>query len=53
MFAEIDTIAEMIGSPQATPTVRMVITALFATSGRVQYRAVAIPHSARKREGSE
>jgi hypothetical protein len=34
MFAEIDTIAELIGSTQATPTARAVITARFATSGR-------------------
>ncbi len=53
MFAEIDTIAELIGSTASdTDSPRGHYSAV-RDFGPVQYRAVAIPHSARKNEGSE
>ena len=52
MFAEIDTIAEMIGSTAATRSPRGHYSAV-RDFGPVQYRAVAIPHSARDNEGGE
>jgi hypothetical protein len=52
MFAEIDTIAELIGSTASdTDSPRGHYSAV-RDFGPVQYRAVAIPHSARKK-GSE
>ena len=52
MFAEIDTIVELIGSTASdTDSPRGHYSAV-RDFGPVQYRAVAIPHSARKK-GSE
>ena len=52
MFAEIDTIAELIGSTASdTDSPRGHYSAV-RDFGPMQYRAVAIPHSARKK-GSE
>lgn len=53
MFAEIDTIAEMIGSTASDTDSPHGHYSAVRNFGPVQYRAVAIPHSARKSEGSE
>jgi hypothetical protein len=53
MFAEIDTIAEMIGSPASDADIPHGHYSAVRDFGPVQYRAVAIPHSARKSEGGE
>ena len=53
MFAEIDAIAEMIGSTASDVDSPHGHYSAVRNFGSVQYRAVAIPHSARKREGSE
>ena len=53
MFAEIDTIAEMIGSAASDADSPCGHYSAVRNFGPVQYRAVAIPHGARKREGSE
>jgi hypothetical protein len=53
MFAEIDTIAEMIGSTANDADSPHGHYSAVRNFGPVQYRAVAIPHSARKSEGSE
>lgn len=53
MFAEIDTIAEMIGSTTSDADSPHSHYSAVRNFGPVQYRAVAIPHSARKREGNE
>jgi hypothetical protein len=53
MFAEIDTIAVLIGSDASdadSPRGHYSAVRIF---GPVQYRAVAIPHSARDNEGGE
>jgi len=53
MFAEIDTIAEMIGSTASDTDSPHGHYSAVRNFGPVQYRAVAIPHSARKSEGGE
>ena len=53
MFAEIDTIAEMIGSTASDAESPHGHYSAVRNFGSVQYRAVAIPHSARKSEGGE
>jgi hypothetical protein len=53
MFAEIDTIAEMIGSTASDADSPRGHYSAVRNFGPVQYRAVAIPHSARDNEGSE
>ncbi len=53
MFAEIDTIAEMIGSTASDADSPHGHYSAVRSFGPVQYRAVAILHSARKSEGSE
>ncbi len=52
MFAEIDTIAELIGSTASDTDSPGGHYSAVRDFGPVQYRAVAIPHSARKK-GSE
>jgi hypothetical protein len=53
MFAEIDTIAEMIGSTASDADSPRGHYSTVRNFGPVQYRAVAIPHSARDNEGGE
>ena len=55
MFAEIDTIAEMIGSTASDADSPRGHYSAVRDFGPVQYRAVAIPHSARdaQSEGGE
>jgi len=53
MFAEIDTIAEMIGSTASDTDSPHGHYSAVRNFGPVQYRAVAIPHSARKSEGGK
>jgi hypothetical protein len=53
MFAEIDAIAELIGSTASDADSPHGHYSAVRNFGPVQYRAVAIPHSARKRERSE
>ena len=53
MFAEIDTIAEMIGSTASDADSPRGHYTTVRNFGPVQYRAVAIPHSARDNEGDE
>ena len=53
MFAEIDTIAEMIGSTASDADSPRGHYSAVRNFGPVQYRAVAIPHSARENEGGE
>jgi hypothetical protein len=53
MFAEIDTIAEMIGSTASDADSPRGHYSAVRNFGPVQYRAVAIPHSARDNEGGE
>ena len=53
MFAEIDTIVEMIGSTASDADSPHGHYSTVRNFGPVQYRAVAIPHSARKHEGGE
>jgi hypothetical protein len=53
MFAEIDAIAELVGSTASGADSPHGHYSAVRNFGPVQYRAVAIPHSARKREGSE
>jgi hypothetical protein len=53
MFAEIDTIAELIGSDASDAESPRGHYSAVRTFGPVQYRAVAIPHSARDNEGGE
>ena len=53
MFAEIDTIAEMIGSTASDTDSPHGHYSAVRNFGPVQYRAVAIPHSARAKEGGE
>ncbi len=49
MFAEIDTIAELIGSSASDADSPRGHYSAVRNFGPVQYRAVAIPHSARER----
>jgi len=53
MFAEIDTIAELIGSTASDADSPRGHYSAVRTFGPVQYRAIAIPHSTRDNEGSE
>jgi hypothetical protein len=53
MFAEIDRIAELIGSDASGADNPRGNYGAARTLGTVQYRAVAIPHSARDNEGGE
>jgi hypothetical protein len=53
MFAEIDAIAEMIGSTASDSDSPHGHYSAVRNFGPVQYRAVAIPHSAREKEGGE
>jgi len=53
MFAEIDTIAEMIGSTASDADSPRGHYSAVRHFGPVQYRAVAIPHSARDNAGGE
>jgi hypothetical protein len=53
MFAEIDTIAELIGSTASDADSPRGHYSAVRAFGPVQYRAVAIPHSARDNEGGE
>ena len=53
MFAEIDTIAEMIGSTASDADSPRGHYSAVCDFGPVQYRAVAIPHSARDNAGGE
>ncbi len=53
MFAEIDTIAELIGSAASDADNPRGHYSAVRNFGPVQYRAVAIPHSARDNEGGE
>jgi len=53
MFAEIDAIAEMIGSTASDARSPHGHYSAVRNFGPVQYRAVAIPHSARAKEGGE
>ena len=53
MFAEVDAIAEMIGSTASDADSPRGHYSAVRNFGPVQYRAVAIPHSARKSEGGE
>jgi hypothetical protein len=53
MFAEIDTIAEMIGSTASDADSPRGHYSAVRSFGPVRYRAVAIPHSARDNEGGE
>jgi hypothetical protein len=53
MFAEIDTIAELIGSTASDADSPRGHYSAVRDFGPVQYRAVAIPHSARDNEGDE
>lgn len=53
MFAEIDTIAELIGSIASDADSPRWHYSAVRSFGPMQYRAVAIPHSARHNEGGE
>ena len=53
MFAEIDTIAKLIGSTASDADSPRGHYSAVRNFGPVQYRAVAIPHSARDNEGDE
>jgi hypothetical protein len=53
MFAEIDAIAELIGSTASDAGSPRGHYSAVRNFGPVQYRAVAIPHSARDNEGGE
>ena len=53
MFAEIDTIAEMIGPIASDADSPHGHYSAVRNFGPVQYRALPISHSARKREGGE
>jgi hypothetical protein len=53
MFAEIDTIAEMIGSTASDADSPRGHYSAVRNFGPVQYRAVAVPQSARPNEGRE
>ena len=53
MFAEIDTIAELIGSTASDADSPRGHYSAVRKFGPVQYRAIAIPHSARDDQGSE
>jgi hypothetical protein len=53
MFAEIDIIAAMIGSSASDDNSPSGHYSAVRDFGPVQYRAVAIPHSARKNERGE
>lgn len=53
MFAEIDIIAELLGSTAGDADSPHGHYSVVRNFGPVQYRAVAIPNSARKNEGSE
>ena len=53
MFAEIDTIAELIGSTASDADSPRGHYSAVRTFGPVQYRAIASPHSTRDNEGSE
>ena len=53
MFAEIDTIAELIGSTASDADSPRGHYSAVRNFGPMQYRAVAIPHSARDNEGGE
>ena len=53
MFAEIDTIAEMIGSTASDADSPRGHYSAVRNFGPVQYRAGAIPYSARDNEGGE
>jgi hypothetical protein len=53
MFVEIDTIAELIGSTASDADSPRGHYSAVRDFGPVQYRAVAIPYSARNNEGAE
>jgi hypothetical protein len=53
MFAEIDTIAELIGSTASDVDSPRGYYSAVRSFGPVQYRAIAIPRSARDNEGGE
>ena len=53
MFAEIDSIAELIGSTASDADSPRGHYSAVRNFGPVQYRAVAIPHSVRDNEGGE
>jgi hypothetical protein len=53
IVAEIDAIAEMIGSTASDADSPKGHYSAVRNFGAVQYRAVAIPHSAREKEGGE
>ena len=53
MFAEIDTIAELIGSTACDADSPRGHYSAVRNFGPVQYRAIAIPHTARDDQGSE
>ena len=53
MFADIDTIAELIGSTASDANSPRGHYSTVRNFGPVHYRAVAIPHSARDNEGGE
>ena len=53
MFAEIETIAEMIGSTASDADSPHSHYSAVRNFGPVQYRAVAIPHSVGVKEGGE
>ena len=53
MFAEIDTIAELIGSTASDADSPRGHYSAVRNFGPMHYRAVAIPHSARDNEGVE
>ena len=53
MFAEIDTIAELIGSTASDADSPRGHYSAVRNFGPVQYRAIAIPHTARHDQGSE
>jgi hypothetical protein len=53
MFVEIDMIAELIGSTASDADSPRGHYSAVRDFGPVQYRAVAIPHSARDNEGGE
>ena len=53
MFAEIDTIAELVGSTASDADSPRGHYSAVRNFGPVQYRAIAIPHTARDDQGSE
>ena len=53
MFAEIDTIAQLIGSTASDANSARGHYSAVRNFGPVRYRAVAIPHSARRNRGGE